>query len=83
MGDSRGRRAQVLELALFQGGTADLNHWSANWWPVTSQPIVLRVDDCRKTAAELKARGVPSSAEPKDYPWGISLPSQAPTATSS
>ena len=67
-----GPKGQDLELALFQAGTADPNHWSTNWRPGIYPPIVMRVEDCRKTSAELKARGVQFRAEPKDYPWGIS-----------
>ena len=34
--------------------------------------IVLRVDDCRKTYAEMKARGVSFRTEPTEYPYATS-----------
>jgi predicted enzyme related to lactoylglutathione lyase len=68
-----GPSGQDLELALFQAGTEDANHWSSLWKPGNAPPIVLRVDDCRKTFAELKSRGVEfKQAQPEEYPWGIS-----------
>ena len=35
-------------------------------------PVVLRVDDCRKTYAEMKARGVAFRTEPTEYPYATS-----------
>lgn len=67
-----GPRGQDIELALFQAGTADANHWSTYWRPGTYPPIVMRVDDCMKTSAELKSRGVEFRADPTEYPWGVS-----------
>ena len=67
-----GPRGQDIEIALFQAGTADANHWSSQWKPGIYPPIVLRVDDCRKASAELKSQGVQFRAEPTEYPWGIS-----------
>ena len=67
-----GPKGQELELALFQVGTQDANHWSTDWRPGNAPPIVMRVDDCKKVAAEMKSRGVRFVAEPKEYPWGIS-----------
>jgi len=67
-----GPKGQELELALFQAGTQDANHWSTDWRPGNAPPIVMRVDDCKKVAAEMKSRGVRFVAEPKEYPWGIS-----------
>lgn len=67
-----GPRGQDLELALFQAGTEDANHWSSQWRPGINPPIVLRVEDCRKASAELKSRGVRFTQEPKEYAWGVS-----------
>ncbi len=68
-----GPKGQDVELALFQAGTQDANHWSSNWKPGGGPPIVMRVDDCRKVFVELKARGVRfAQKEPEEYPWGVS-----------
>ena len=68
-----GPKGQDLELALYQAGTDDTSSWASNWKPGASPPIVLRVDDCRKTFAELKSRGVEfKQSQPEEYPWGIS-----------
>ena len=68
-----GPKGQDLELALFQAGTQDPNHWSSKWTPGISPPIVMQVDDCRKTFAELKSRGVEfKQTQPDEYAWGIS-----------
>jgi predicted enzyme related to lactoylglutathione lyase len=68
-----GPKEQDLELALWQVGSPDPNGWSKNWKPGSAPPINLRVDDCRKTFGEMKARGVRfDQAEPQEYAWGIS-----------
>jgi predicted enzyme related to lactoylglutathione lyase len=68
-----GPKGQDLELALFQAGTQDPNLRSNVWKPGINPPIVMRVDDCRKTFAELKARGVEfKQAQPDEYAWGVS-----------
>ena len=68
-----GPKGQDLELALWQVGSPDPNSWSKNWKPGSGPPIVLRVDDCRKTFAEMKSRGVQfKQAQPEEYAWGIS-----------
>jgi predicted enzyme related to lactoylglutathione lyase len=67
-----GPKGQDLELALFQAGTEDPNHWSSNWKPGGGPPIVMRVEDCRKAAAELKGNRVKFVQEPREYPWGVS-----------
>jgi predicted enzyme related to lactoylglutathione lyase len=67
-----GPKGQDLELALFQVGTPDPNHWSSDWHPGRGPPIILRVDDCRRAFADLKARGVEFRQELKEYPWGVS-----------
>jgi len=68
-----GPKGQDLELALFQAGTQDPNHWSSKWTPGINPPIVMQVDDCRKTFAELKSRGVEfKQTQPDEYAWGIS-----------
>lgn len=68
-----GPRGQDLELALGQVGSPDPNGWSKKWKPGSGLPIVMRVDDCRKVFAEMKARGVEfKQAQPDENPWGIS-----------
>jgi len=68
-----GPKGQDLELALWQVGSPDPNGESKNWKPGGRPPIVLRVDDCRKTFAEMKSRGVGfKQAQPEEYAWGIS-----------
>ena len=68
-----GPKGQDLELALWQVGSPDPNGWSSEWRPGRSPPIVMRVEDCRKTFAEMKSRGVPfKQAEPDEQPWGFS-----------
>lgn len=62
-----------VEFALFQAGTPDPNGWSEGWRPGASPPIVFRVEDCRQSFDELKARGVEfKQAAPEEYPWGTS-----------
>ena len=63
---------QDIELALFQAGSQPENGWTAQWRPGSQPPIVMRADDCAKASAELKSRGVRFTAEPKEYPWGVS-----------
>ncbi len=68
-----GPKGQDMELVLFQAGTADANNWSSNWRAGSGPPIVVRVGDCRKVFAELKARGARfKQEEPEELPWGIS-----------
>ena len=66
-------KGQDLELALAQVGAPDPNGWSADWRPASTPPIVLRVEDCKKSFAEMKARGVEfKTPKPIEYAWGIS-----------
>lgn len=65
---------QELELALWEMGSAtDPDHTieSKQWTPAAAPPIVLGVSDCRKTYAELSARGVEFPQLPKEHPWGV------------
>ena len=67
-----GPKGQDLELALFAVGTPTFPPGAgATWKPAQSPPIVMRVDDCKKTFAELKARGVQFREEaPQEQAWG-------------
>jgi predicted enzyme related to lactoylglutathione lyase len=66
-------KGEDVELALFQSGTGDPNGWSSGWQPGGNPPIVLRVEDCHRTFAELKSRGVEfKQAQPTEYAWGVS-----------
>ncbi len=68
-----GPKGQDLELALWQVGSPDPSGWSKNWRPGSAPPIVIRVDDCRKTVDEMKSRGVEfKQAEPEVLAWGTS-----------
>lgn len=67
-----GPGGQDIELALFQAGSQPENPWTTQWRPGGQPPIVMRVGDCAKASAELKSRGVRITAEPKEYPWGVS-----------
>jgi len=67
-----GPKGQDLELALWQEGSPDPGGSSGQLKAGMSPPIVMFVDDVRKAAAELKARGVQFKHEPQDLPWGIS-----------
>ncbi|MGD0637785.1 MAG: VOC family protein [Nitrososphaerales archaeon] len=67
-----GPKGQDLELTLWQEGTPDPGASSGQLKAGMSPPIVMFVDDVRKTAAELKAHGVQFKAEPQEYPWGVS-----------
>ena len=59
-----GPKGQDLELVLFQAGTAGANNSSTH--------ITMSVDDCKKTVAELKSRGVQFKQEPLEHPYGVS-----------
>jgi predicted enzyme related to lactoylglutathione lyase len=67
-----GLPGQDLELALFQVGTrTDPRDHSSAWRPGTGPSILIRVDDCKATFAELSARGVKfRDAQPLEQPWG-------------
>jgi len=66
-----GPKGQDLELALFQEDFPD--RWSMKWKPAGIPPIVIRVDDCRKTFEEMTSRGIRfKTGKPEEYPWGIS-----------
>lgn len=67
-----GPKGQDLELALWEVGSPDPSGQSSQWKPGSHPPIPLRVDDCRKTFAEMKSRGVQfKQAQPEEYFWGI------------
>lgn len=68
-----GLPGQEFELALFQmGSKSDPRYPSDHWKPGNGPAIVLRVEDCRATFAELKSRGVRFMEDaPGEYPWGI------------
>jgi uncharacterized glyoxalase superfamily protein PhnB len=67
-----GPKGQDLELALWQVGSPDPVGWSKNWKAGNAPPIDIRVDDCRKTFAELKSKGVEFRQELQEQPWGVS-----------
>ncbi len=59
-----GPKGQDLELVLFKTETADGNNSSTH--------ITMSVDDCKKTFADLKSRGVQFKQEPLEHPYGVS-----------
>jgi predicted enzyme related to lactoylglutathione lyase len=70
-----GLRGQDLELALFHLGSAvdpSQKMRAEGWAPGKAPPIVLRVNDCKATYEELRARGVEFLQPPVEYAWGTS-----------
>lgn len=67
-----GPKGQDLELALWQEGSPDPTGSSSQLKSGMYPPIVMFVDDVRRTSAELKARGVQFKQEPQEYAWGVS-----------
>lgn len=70
-----GPKGQDLELALYQPGTNAnplLRAREKDWAPGRAPPIVIRVEDCRRTFEELHAKGVAFLQPPQEYPWGVS-----------
>ena len=67
-----GPKGQDLELALWQEGSPDPTGSSGQLKSGMYPPIVMLVDDVRKTYAELSARGVQFKQEPQEYGWGVS-----------
>jgi predicted enzyme related to lactoylglutathione lyase len=58
-----GPKGQDLELVLSPARAGATN---------SSTDIVMCVDDCKKTSAELKSRGVQFKQEPLEHPYGVS-----------
>ena len=67
-----GPKGQDLELAIWEEGSLDPGDSSGQLKSGMYLPIVMLVDDVRKAAAELKARGVQFKQEPQEYAWGAS-----------
>ena len=68
-----GPKGQDFELALFEVGShvdPEQKKWSEAWAPGRAPPIVIRVNDCKKTYEELSVKGVKFPQPPKAYPWG-------------
>lgn len=59
-----GPKGQDLELVLSPAGRAESTNSSTH--------ITMSVDDCKKTCAELKTRGVQFKQEPLEHPYGVS-----------
>jgi len=73
-----GPRGQDLELAFWQEGSPDPTGSSGQLKSGAFPPIVMRVEDVRKTFDELKTRGVKFSQEPQEFPWGVSATFEDP-----
>ena len=67
-----GPKGQDAQLELWQVGSYGPAGASKNWNPGNAPPIVLLVDDCYKTFAELKGKGVEFRRELEEYPQGVS-----------
>lgn len=67
-----GPKGQDMQLELWQVGSPDPTGRSKSWKPGNAPPIVLLVDDCYRTFAELKAKGVEFTRELEEYPQGVS-----------
>ncbi len=67
-----GPKGQDLELVLWQEGSPELGGSSSQLKAGMYPPIVMLVDDVRKTSAELKAHGVQFKQEPQEFAWGVS-----------
>lgn len=67
-----GPKGQDMQLQLWQVGSPDPSGTAKNWKPGGAPPIVLLVDDCYRTFAELKAKGVEFRRELEEYPQGVS-----------
>ncbi len=67
-------KGQAIEMVLWQAGTgSDPNLPDSHRMPGIGTRWVLEVDDCRKTFAELKARGVKfKDPQPREEGWGFS-----------
>ena len=59
-----GPKGQDLELVLSQLDKAGANNSHTH--------VTMSVDDCKKTSAELKSRGVQFKQEPLEHPYGVS-----------
>jgi len=67
-----GPKGQDLQLELWQVGSPNSGGSSRDWKPGNAPPVVLLVDDCYKTFADLKAKGVEFVRELEAYPQGVS-----------
>ncbi len=59
-----GPKGQDLELVLMKAEKVGAK--------ISSTHITMSVDDCKKTSAELKSRGVQFKQEPLEHPYGVS-----------
>lgn len=66
-----GPKGQDLELVLWEMGSPDPTGMTKDWKP-GGPGMSLTVDDCRKTFAEMRSRGVQFVQEPEENPWSIS-----------
>jgi len=68
-----GPRGQAIEMILWQAGSGPVPNMPASLkTPGNGTGMVLEVDDCRKTFAEWKARGVKfTDAAPLEAGWGF------------
>lgn len=64
-------RGQDVELALWQEGGPDATGLSRNWRAGQGAPIVLNVDDCRRTCDELASRGLEFKQDAHEARYGV------------
>ena len=66
-----GPKGQNVALALVEAGWPVIADFGKKWNAGGGPPIVIEVEDCRRTYDELKSRGVEFKIELKEMPYGI------------
>ncbi len=64
-------KGQDIEMALWEAGSKSDRQPPSHQQPGIGTAWNFKVEDCRKTFAELKARGVKFKTEPVEYPYAI------------
>ncbi len=62
---------QDIEIALWEAGSKSVGVPPSHHQPGIGTQWNFKVEDCRKTYAELKARGVKFKSQPVEYPYAI------------
>jgi len=67
-----GPEGDSMEISLFPVGFRNQDGSSSTWRPGNTPPIIMNVDDIKKTFDDLKSRGVQFKQEkPDETPWSI------------
>jgi predicted enzyme related to lactoylglutathione lyase len=64
-------KGQDIEIALWEAGSKSDHVPPSHQQPGIGTQWNFKVEDCRKTYADLKARGVKFKSEPVEYPYAI------------